>query len=125
VKASPAVDLRRFDETDEVRTFEKGELRLIRIGGLTLGRATYEPGWRWSQHVGAAEGKALCDVAHVGMVIAGRNRVRMKDGEEFELGPGDVFAIAPGHDSWVIGDERYVSLHLVGADQYAAKLSSS
>jgi quercetin dioxygenase-like cupin family protein len=116
-----AVDLRRFDQPDELRTFEKGRLELIRISGLTVGRASYEPGWRWSKHVGRAEDKALCDVAHVGLVVSGRNRVRMADGEEFELTAGDLFAIAPGHDSWVVGDEPYVSLHLVGADSYAAK----
>jgi hypothetical protein len=124
-RRSPAgladVDLRRFDQPDEVRTFEKGRLELVRIGGMTIGRASYEPGWKWSRHVGPERGKALCDVSHVGLVVSGRNRVRMADGREFELSEGDVFAIAPGHDSWVVGDAEYVSLHLMGADQYAER----
>jgi quercetin dioxygenase-like cupin family protein len=123
MKAMPVADLRRFDEPDEVRTFEKGELRLVRIGGLTVGRATYEPGWRWSEHVGRAQGKKLCNVSHIGMVITGRNRVRMEDGTEIEMKAGDLFAIAPGHDSWVVGEEPYESLHLVGGDEYAARPS--
>jgi quercetin dioxygenase-like cupin family protein len=125
MNALRTVDLRRFDEPDEVRAFEKGELRLVRIGGLTVGRASYEPGWRWSDHVGRAQGKALCDVAHVGLVVAGRNRVRMDDGREFEMKAGDLFAIAPGHDSWVVGDEPYESLHLLGGDEHAARPSGS
>lgn len=65
------VILKRFEEPDEVRTFEKGRFELVRIGGMTIGRATYEPGWKWSTHVGKALGKASCDVEHVGIVVSG------------------------------------------------------
>ena len=110
---------KRFDAPDELRTFEKGTFELLQLGGMTVGRATYEPGWKWSTRVGAATGATTCQVAHVGMVVSGRAAVEMEDGTIYELGPGDVFAIAPGHDSWVIGDEPYVSLHFLGAEAYA------
>jgi quercetin dioxygenase-like cupin family protein len=70
--------------------------------------------------VGAATGATLCDVEHLGMVVSGRAAVRMADGEEFVMEPGDLFAIPGGHDSWVVGDEPYVSVHLQGAAAYAA-----
>lgn len=85
-----------------------------------MGRAIYEPGWRWTEHVRPLAGTELCEISHVGFVVAGNARVRMRQGEEFGLAPGDFFAIPPGHDSWVVGDEPYVSLHLAGADAYAA-----
>ncbi len=109
----------RFDANAEVREFEKGQFEVLQIGGETLGRASYEPGWRWSTHVGAAAGSALCDVEHVGMVVSGCAAVSFPNGEQYELRPGDVFYVPPGHDSWVVGDEPYVSLHFLGADHYA------
>jgi quercetin dioxygenase-like cupin family protein len=116
-----AAIVRRFDDPDERRTFPLGRLDLVQIGAMSVGRAEYEPGWRWSEHVGAALGKATCDVAHIGIVLSGRNRIEMDDGRVLEIGPGDLFEIGPGHDSVVVGDEPYVSLHLLGAEQYAAK----
>lgn len=112
--------LKRFDNADETREFEKGKFELVNIGGMTLGRATYHPGWKWSAHVGKALGKKSCDVEHVGLVISGRAAVAMDDGRVIEMKAGDSFYIAPGHDSWVIGNEPYVSLHFVGANEYAA-----
>src|SRR6202167_515579 len=92
------VDLKRFDQPDEVRTFEKGKFELVRIGGMVIGRAIYEPGWKWSEHVGKAMGKRSCDVEHVGMVLAGRAVAAMDDGRVVEMGAGDLFYIAPGQD---------------------------
>jgi mannose-6-phosphate isomerase-like protein (cupin superfamily) len=114
------VILRRFDQPDEVRTFEKGKFELVHIGGMTIGRASYEPGWRWSTHVGAKLGKKSCDVEHVGLVVSGCATAAMDDGRVFEMKAGDLCYIAPGHDSWVVGDEPYVSLHLMGGSVYAA-----
>jgi quercetin dioxygenase-like cupin family protein len=113
------VILKRFEKADEIRTFEKGKFELIRIGGLTIGRATYEPGWKWSVHVGPSIGKKSCDVEHVGIVTSGRAVAAMDNGRIVEMKAGDVFYIAPGHDSWVVGDEPYESLHLIGASEYA------
>ena len=110
--------LRRFDEPDEVREFPYGRFELIEVGGMTLGRATYEPGWRWSEHVGESPDDR-CQVEHLGIVISGRAAVAGADYEGV-MGPGDVFAVPPDHDSWVVGDEPYVSLHILGSEDYAA-----
>ena len=113
------VILKRFEQPDEVRNFEKGMFETVRIGGMTIGRATYEPGWRWSLHVGPALGASSCSVEHVGIVVSGRATAAMDNGAITEMRPGDAFHIAPGHDSWVVGNEPYVSLHFLGADHYA------
>ena len=112
---------RRFNEPDELREFPLGRFELVQIGGMTVGRAEYAPGWRWSEHVGASTGQAVCEVAHLGFVVSGRNLIEMTDGRAIEVGPGDLFEIGPGHDSAVIGEEPYVSIHFLGADLYAAK----
>lgn len=113
------VVLKRFEQPDEVRGFELGRFEVVRIGGMTIGRASYQPGWRWSVHVGGPLGQASCNVEHVGMVVSGRATAAMDDGRVIEMRPGDLFYIPPGHDSWVVGDEPYVSLHFLGADDYA------
>ena len=114
------VILKRFEEPDETRTFEKGKFEVVRIGGLTIGRATYEPGWRWSEHVAPVAGTDLCEVEHVGLVVSGRAVAAMSEHETVELTPGTLFYIPPQpHDSWVIGNEPYVSLHFLGADSYS------
>jgi mannose-6-phosphate isomerase-like protein (cupin superfamily) len=109
----------RFDQPEDRRDFPLGHLDLVDAEGLTLGRAEYEPGWKWSEHVGAALGQVWCQTPHVGLVLEGHNRVVMEDGTTMDMGPGDIFVIGPGHDSWVLGDERYVSIHFLGADTYA------
>ena len=114
------VVLKRFEQPDEVREFELGKFELVTLGGMTIGRATYQPGWRWSEHVGASLGQASCYVEHVGMVVSGCATAAMDDGEIIEMRAGDIFYIPPGHNSWVVGDEPYVSLHFMGAQDYAA-----
>ena len=113
------IDLRAFDAPDEVREFERGRFEVVNMGGMSVGRATYELGWRWSRHVGN-DPDSRCQVEHVGLVISGRAAVLMDDGEERIMEPGQLFYVAPGHDSWVVGDEPYVSLHFFGAGDYAA-----
>jgi quercetin dioxygenase-like cupin family protein len=115
------LELINFDEPVETREFEKGRFELYRVGPATLGRASYEPGWRWSQHVGAAAGQSSCQVEHVGLVLSGQAAVRMDDGTERIMRAGDFFYVPPGHDSWVVGDEPYVSLHIVGGETYAVR----
>lgn len=110
--------IKRFEKPDEVRQFEKGKFEIVKIGNMTVGRASYEPGWKWTKHVGPVAGTVLCEIEHVGLVISGRAKVAMRDGTEIELTPGDVFHIGPGHDSWVVGNAPYVSLHFLGAEQY-------
>jgi quercetin dioxygenase-like cupin family protein len=111
--------IRRFERPDEVRQMLKGRFELIRLGGLTIGRATYEPGWKWSEHVGPGLGLTRCPVEHVGLVLQGSATVAFPD-RVIEMKPGDLFYVPPEpHDSWVVGDEPYVSLHFLGADSYA------
>ena len=114
------VVLKRFDSPEETRVFEKGRLEVVRIGGMTVARATYQPGWKWSQHVGPGVGAARCGVEHVGMVLSGTATVALEDGRVIELTEGSLFYVPPvPHDSWVVGDRPYVSLHLLGAERYA------
>jgi quercetin dioxygenase-like cupin family protein len=113
------VIIKHFEQPDEVRVFEKGRFEIVRIGGLTIGRATYEPGWKWSEHVGPLAGTEFCEVEHVGLVVSGRATAAMIGGQVVELSAGMVFHVpAHAHDSWVVGDEPYVSLHFLGADHY-------
>jgi quercetin dioxygenase-like cupin family protein len=114
------VILKRFESPDETRLMEKGRFELVRIGGVTVGRATYEPGWRWSLHVGPSVGATRCSVEHVGLVVSGTATAAFDDGRVYELRAGQLFYIPPvPHDSWVVGDEPYVSLHLLGSEHYA------
>jgi hypothetical protein len=113
------VMIKRFEDPDELRTFEHGTFALAELAGVQIGRAEYSPGWIWSEHVGAADGMEFCEVEHVGLVVSGVCAVKMRDGAEHHLTPGDLFFVRPGHDSWVVGDEPYVSLHLLGAGTYA------
>ena len=117
------VVLKRFDQPDEVREFENGRFEIVHIGGMTIGRATYQPGWKWSEHVGKPLGQRYCQVEHVGLVVSGCATAAMADGGVTELRAGSLFYIppgSPGHDSWVVGNQPYVSLHFLGASDYAA-----
>lgn len=116
------VILKRFEQPDEVRTFDLGRFELVTLGGMTIGRATYQPGWRWSTHVGAALGATHCTVEHVGLVVSGHATGAMANGVVHHLTAGTLFYIpAEPHDSWVVGDVPYVSLHFLGASAYARK----
>ena len=113
------VILKRFERPDEVREMPMGRFEVVRIGGLTIGRATYQPGWRWSEHVGPTVGSERCSVEHVGMVLAGVATVAFAD-RVVEMRAGELFYVPPApHDSWVVGADPYVSLHFMGADRYA------
>jgi quercetin dioxygenase-like cupin family protein len=113
---------KRFESPDEVRVFAKGRLEIVRLGSMVLGRATYEPGWKWSLHVGPGVGASRCTVEHIGLVVSGVATVAFDDGRVVELTEGSLFHVpAVPHDSWVVGDRPYVSLHFLGADHYAKK----
>ena len=114
------VVLKRFETPDETRHLELGTFEVVRIGGMAIGRATYQPGWKWSYHVGPALGLARCSVEHVGLVLSGMATAAFDDGSVVELRAGELFYIPPvPHDSWVVGDQPYVSLHFMGAERYA------
>jgi quercetin dioxygenase-like cupin family protein len=115
-----SVILKRFEKPDEVRVMQKGRFELVHLGGMTIGRATYEPGWKWSQHVGPSVGATRCNIEHIGLVLSGTAAVVFDNGRVVELRAGELFYVPPVlHDSWVIGDEPYVSLHFLGAERYA------
>jgi quercetin dioxygenase-like cupin family protein len=114
-----AAEQRNFSDADEVRTFERGRLDLVKIGNSEIGRLTLEPGWRWSDHVKPLAGTDWCEAPHFQYHVAGTVRVRMADGTEFDAGPGDVIALPSGHDAWVVGDEPAVIVDWWGASNYA------
>jgi mannose-6-phosphate isomerase-like protein (cupin superfamily) len=106
-----AVILKSFDAPDEVRVMEKGKFELVHPGGITIGRATYERRWKWSEHVSPSVGATRCPVEHVGLVLSGTATVAFDDGRVIELHAGDLFYVPPvPHDSWVIGDADLASI---------------
>jgi len=114
------VIIKRFDNPDEIRKFDKGSFEIVSLSDITIGRATYAPGWKWSVDVSLLAGTEFCEVEHLGMVLSGSATVAFKDGEIHTLEKGDIFYVSPKpHDSWVVGDKAYVSLHFMGADKYA------
>jgi len=110
-----------LDAPEEVRPFqgESGQLELVNLDGGPVGRATFKPGWRWSEHVKPIAGTASCQAAHSCYFVAGRMTVVMDDGEELEYGPGDFAIMPPGHDAWIVGDEDCVVIDWQGFADYA------
>ncbi len=110
-----------FDSPEETRAFKdgKGRLELVNLNGGPVGRATFEPEWRWSSHVKPIAGTDSCEAAHMGYVVSGRMRIVMDDGEETEFGPGDLMMAPPGHDAWVVGDQPCVVIDWQGVADYA------
>ena len=113
------LEFRNLGTPDEVRTFPHGRVEIVRLSGLTLGRATLEPGWRWSQDIKPIVNTDSCEVPHSSVVLSGRLHVRMDDGGEADLGAGDAHRVGPGHDGWVVGDEPCVVIDVLGAEAYA------
>ena len=104
---------------DETRTFDLGKLELVTIGGVTFGRATFQPGWRWSTSVKPLVNTKSCEAPHLQYQVSGRLHVVMDDGSEDEFGPGDIALLPPGHDAWVVGDEPVVVIDVSGMVDYA------
>ena len=119
--AVAGVESRDFDSPDETRTPEKTRVDIVRMGGTTAGRFAFEPGWRWSECVKPVAGTESCQARHVGVVHSGRLAIKHEDGTEVEVGPGEAYVIEPGHDAWVVGDERFVGFEFESrsADEYA------
>ncbi len=108
-----------FNKPDETRAFQKGRLEIVNIGGTMIGRATFEPGWKWSECVKPIAQTASCQAPHLGYTVSGRMKVVMDDGKEMDLAPGDAFSIPPGHDAWIVGNEPCVVVDFVGFKDYA------
>jgi hypothetical protein len=112
---------KRFDSPDEVREFTDGmgRVELVDLNGHKIGLGTFEAGWRWSENVKPLSGTHSCQVEHIGYVLQGRMALKMDDGTEREFGPGDTFHMPPGHDAWIVGDEKCVLLDFGGLKGYA------
>lgn len=102
------VETRDFDAPDETRTPDKTRVDVVRMGPTSVGRFAFEPGWRWSECIKPVAHTDSCQARHVGVVFAGRLAIRHEDGTEVEIGTGQAYTIEPGHDAWVVGDERFV-----------------
>jgi ketosteroid isomerase-like protein len=101
-----------LDTAAEKHSFDHGQLDIITLGNAVIGRAVFNPGWRWSVDAKPLAGTESCRIAHAGVVLSGRFHVRMDDGSEADLGPGDAHMVAPGHDAWVVGDEQCVIIDI-------------
>ena len=111
---------RSLDDPDEVRKPDKTQVEVLSIGDVTVSRATFQPGWSWSECVKPVAGTDSCQTRHIGTVVSGRLHVAHEDGTEIDIGPGDAFVIEPGHDASVVGDEPYVGIEITsGASSYA------
>ena len=108
-----------FDKPDEVRTFGHGHADMLSIGDGPVGMLTLEKGWRWSNDVKPIAGTEMCEAAHFSYQLSGTLHVAMADGSEFDAHAGEVTAIPPGHDAWVVGDEPVVLVDWNGASNYA------
>jgi quercetin dioxygenase-like cupin family protein len=112
-------EVRNFGKPDEVREFPRGRLELVNVGGAMVGRAVFEPGWRWATSVQPLVHTHSCEAPHFQYHVAGTLRVRMDDGAEFDCRPGDVSLLPAGHDAWVVGDEAAVVVDFQGMVDYA------
>ena len=110
---------KRFDRPDETRPFLRGRIEVVELGELVIGRAIYEPGWRWSESVKPIAGTESCRYHHVGYVVSGQLQVEMDEGASLLLRPDDVYEIPPGHDAWVVGDEPWVTVDYAGRRTFA------
>ena len=117
----PNTELKKMATPDETRKFEHGQMDVVNIGGGTVGRATFQPGWRWSNDVKPIAKTELCEAPHFMYQISGRMHIEMKDGTVVEVGPGDVAVIPPGHDAWVVGSDAVVAVDWSGAANYAKR----
>jgi mannose-6-phosphate isomerase-like protein (cupin superfamily) len=115
------IETRDFDSPDETRTPDKTEVAVVRMGDATAARLTFEPGWKWSECVKPVAGTDSCQARHVGVVSSGSIHVVHEDGTEMDLTPGDTYVIEPGHDAWVVGEERFVGFEFESkaAEEYA------
>ncbi|MEX0985318.1 MAG: cupin domain-containing protein [Actinomycetota bacterium] len=104
------VTVRSLDKPDETRSFPNGVAEMVTMGETMVGRARFEPGWRWSNDVKPIAGTERCMILHKGYVVSGSLVIQAEDGTETTIGAGDGYVIEPGHDAWVMGDEPYVGV---------------
>jgi hypothetical protein len=114
-----SVEAKSMDAPDETRTPEKTTVEVVHVGDTEVGRLTFQPGWKWSECVKPVVNTDSCQVDHLGYVVSGKLRIAHEDGTELDIGPGDAYRIAPGHDAWVLGDEVFVGVEFKSAAVYA------
>ena len=119
------MEVKSFGAPDEVRTFEKGRVELVKVGDVTIGRGTFEPGWKWSTHVKPLTKTKSCEAPHFQYQIAGTMKVVMEDGTTRECKAGDVSLLPSGHDAWVVGNEPVVVVDFQGMTDYAKVASAA
>jgi mannose-6-phosphate isomerase-like protein (cupin superfamily) len=112
-------ETKSHNSPDEVRTPNKTRVEVVRLPGYTIGRMNLEPGWRWSECIKPVVKTDSCQNSHVGYVVSGRLTVKMNAGAQKTFEPGMSYTIPPGHDAWVEGNERFVCLEIMSAEQYA------
>jgi hypothetical protein len=110
---------KNLSQPDETRKFPQGQLDLVTLGGVTFGRGTFLPGWKWSTSVKPLVNTKSCEAPHLQYHVSGRLHIVMDDGSEDEFGPGDVSLLPPGHDAWVVGNEPVVVIDITGMGEYA------
>ncbi len=103
-------EVKSHDAPDETRAPDKTRIEVVRLEGYTLARFNFQPGWRWSECIKPVAGTASCQASHVGYAVSGRLVVRLDDGTERSIAPGQSYTIPPGHDAWVEGEEPFVAL---------------
>ena len=113
------VVIKNFARPDEVRNFEKGKVELVKVNGSLIGKATFEPGWKWSTHVKPIAKTDLCEAPHFQYIVSGTMKVVTGDGDEYTVKGGDVLKIGAGHDAWVVGSEKVVAVDFQGMADYA------
>ena len=118
-KSAEKFESKSLNSPEEVRKFDKGKVELVNVAGATIGRATFEPGWKWSTCVKPIANTNSCQAAHFGYQVSGTMMTRMDDGTEKISKAGDVLNIPPGHDAWVVGNEAVVILDFQGMVDYA------
>lgn len=114
-------DKKSFTKAEEIREFPNGKLEIITIGGVTIGRATFLPGWRWTTSIQPIAKTPTCEAPHFQYHVAGVLKVKMDDGKEYECHPGDVSLLPSGHDAWVVGNEPVVVIDFQGMYNFAKK----
>ncbi|MBI1784735.1 cupin domain-containing protein [Candidatus Sumerlaeota bacterium] len=123
--ADEKVEVKSFNNPEEVRNFPKGKVELLKIGGAMIGRAVFEPGWKWSTSVQPLAKTRSCEAPHFQYHVSGTLKVLMDDGTEYECKAGDISSLPSGHDAWVVGDEPVVVVDFQGMVDYAKQAAGS
>jgi hypothetical protein len=121
----PSLDALSFSSPTEKREFPNGKVELVKLGGLNFGRATFQPGWRWSTDLKPIAGTESCQSSHLGVQLTGTMHIRMDDGTERDIRAGEVAQIPPGHDGWVVGNEPVVFIDITGMEHYAEQIKKA